>query len=140
MNKAIKFFSAERIFLVDGLGAALTAIMLGVILPTFEPFFGMPAKVLYPLAGAATCLAVYSLRCQLLKPGHWQLFLRGIALLNLAYCCVSLVLMYLFRETLTAWGVTYFVSEKLVILQLVFLEFAISRHGMYLRGTISGHR
>jgi hypothetical protein len=78
MNKAIKFFSADRIFLVDGLGAAI-------------------------------CLAVYSLSCKFLKPQRWQLFLRCIALLNLAYGCASLVFMYLFRETLTAWGVTYFI-------------------------------
>lgn len=129
-TKLLRFFSAESIFLVDGLGAALTAIMLGVILPAFVPFFGMPAKVLYPLAGTATCLAAYSLSCQFLKPQRWQVFLRGIALLNLAYCCASLALMYFFWGTLTAWGVMYFVSEKVIILQLVFLEFAISRHGM----------
>ncbi len=112
-------FSPERIFLVDGLGAALTATMLGVALPAFVGFFGMPTTVLYPLAGAAACLAIYSFSCHFLKPQRWQLYLRGIASLNLAYCCSSLVLMYFFWGALTTWGIAYFASEKLVILQLV---------------------
>jgi hypothetical protein len=32
-----------------------------------------------------------------------------------------------FLGALTTWGIAYFASEKLVILQLVFREFALSR-------------
>lgn len=91
-----RIFSPERIFLVDGLGAAYSATMLGVVLAAFVPFFGMPTTVLYPLAGAAACLAGYSLSCHFRKPRRWQVFLRGIATLNLADCITSIVLMSLF--------------------------------------------
>ncbi len=120
-------FSPERIFLVDGLGAALTATMLGVVLPIFVAFFGMPTTVLYPLAAAAASYAIYSFSCYILKPQRWQLFLRGIASLNLVYCCVSLALMVIFWDPLSVWGVAYFASEKLIILQLVFQEFSLAR-------------
>jgi len=109
-------FSPDRVFLADGLGAALTATMLGVVLPAFVAFFGMPTTVLYPLAGVAACYTIYSLSCHFLKPQRWQLFLRGIASLNLIYCFASLALMVIFWDSLTAWGVAYFASEKLIIL------------------------
>lgn len=126
-NLISAIFSPERIFLVDGLGAALTATMLGVVLPAFVGFFGMPTTVLYPLTGVAACYAIYSFSCHFLKPQRWQLFLRGIASLNLIYCCVSLALMVIFWDSLSVWGVAYFASEKLIILQLVFQEFSLAR-------------
>lgn len=125
LNKII--FSPERIFLVDGLGAAYSATMLGAVLAAFVPFFGMPTAVLYPLAGAAACLAIYSLSCHFLKPRRWQGFLRGIATLNLAYCVASVVLMNIFWSSLTVWGAAYFVAEKFVVIGLAFQEFSISR-------------
>ncbi len=128
MKKFTKtIFSPEHIFLVDGLGAAYSATMLGLILAYFEPFFGMPTIVLYPLAGVATCLALYSLSCHVLKPERWQIFLRGIATLNLAYCTTSVLLMNLFWNSLTVWGVAYFVAEKFVVIGLAFQEFYLSK-------------
>ncbi|MFZ5630461.1 MAG: hypothetical protein ACOY5B_15120 [Spirochaetota bacterium] len=120
-------FSSERIFLVDGVGAAYSATMLGVVLAAFVPFFGMPTAVLYPLAGTAVCLAVYSLSCHFFKPRRWQIFLRGIATLNLAYCAASVVLMSVFWNSLTTWGAAYFVSEKFVVIGLALQEFSLSR-------------
>jgi len=122
-----KLFSPERIFLVDGLGAAYSATMLGVMLATFVPFFGMPTAVLYPLSGAAAGLSIYSLNCHFIKPRRWQVFLRGIATLNLAYCIASVVLMNIFWNSLTVWGAAYFVAEKFVVIGLAFQEFSISR-------------
>ncbi len=128
MNAMVKkIFSPEFIFLADGLGAALTATMLGVVLPAFVAFFGMPTTVLYPLAGVAACYTIYSLSCHFLKPHRWQLFLRGIASLNLIYCFASLALMVIFWDSLTAWGVAYFASEKLILLYLIFQESSLAQ-------------
>lgn len=128
MSKFTKaIFSPERIFLVDGVGAAYSAAMLGVVLAAFVPFFGMPTSVLYPLAGTAVSLTTYSLSCHVLKPRRWQIFLRGIGTLNLAYCAASVVLMSVFWNSLTIWGAAYFVSEKFVVIGLALQEFSISR-------------
>lgn len=122
-----KLFSPERIFLVDGLGAAYSATMLGIVLAAFVPFFGMPTAVLYPLAGAAVTLSLYSLTCHFLKPRRWQIFLRGIATLNLEYCAASIILMSAFWNSLTIWGAAYFISEKFVVIALALQEFSLSR-------------
>lgn len=120
-------FSPERIFLVDGLGAAYSATMLGVVLAAFVPIFGMPTTVLYPLCTAASSFAVYSLSCHLIRPRRWQIFLRGIAILNLAYCVASMVLMSIYWNSLTIWGAAYFVSEKFVVIGLALQELSLSR-------------
>jgi len=117
----------NRVFFIDALGAVLSAAMLGIVLPRFTPVFGMPVYVLYPLAAAAACFAFYSLACQLLKPNRWQIFLRIVASLNLAYCLISMTLMYFFWGSLTVWGVFYFLLEKIVVLLLAYGEFEISR-------------
>jgi hypothetical protein len=122
-----RIFTPERIFLIDGLGAAYSATMLGVVLAAFVPFFGMPTAVLYPLGGAAVCLAIYSLSCHFLKPRRWQIFLRGIATMNLAYCAASMVLMSIFWNSLTIWGAAYFVSEKFVVIGLALQQFSLYR-------------
>jgi hypothetical protein len=46
----------NRVFLVDAIGALLTAFFLFSILAQFESFFGMPSKILYLLSGIAFCL------------------------------------------------------------------------------------
>ena len=38
------------LLLADGIGALVSAIMLGIVLPNFQPLVGMPLKELYILA------------------------------------------------------------------------------------------
>lgn len=40
----------KKLFQIDGLGAILSAILLGIILVRFERFFGIPVSTLYFLA------------------------------------------------------------------------------------------
>ncbi|MEL6140721.1 MAG: hypothetical protein AAFU67_03805, partial [Bacteroidota bacterium] len=40
----------KQLFLIDGLGATLTAICLGVVLTRLESLFGMPRTILIPLS------------------------------------------------------------------------------------------
>lgn len=113
----------ENLFLLDALGATISAFFLGVILTSFEPLFGMPVSVLYILASVACLLAVYSFTCFFHQPENRRLFLRIIAIANLLYCCLTLVLVIYFYEALTVFGVAYFIGEMLLILLLVSLEF-----------------
>ena len=114
----------KNIFLIDAVGAVISAVMLGIVLPRLGPFIGMPSPILYALAAAPCCFAVYSFACHFMKPKRRQMFLRGIAALNLFYCIASLTLMIVFWQWLTVWGVIYFSLEKLVVLILVFFEFS----------------
>ncbi|MFV1884766.1 MAG: hypothetical protein ACMZ7B_09780 [Balneola sp.] len=112
----------ENLFLLDAVGASVSAFFLGVILPGFQPFFGMPNEVLYILASLACLFAIYSFACFFQEPENAPFFLRIIALINLLYCGLTLVLVFYFSNVLTSFGIAYFVGEILLILALVGFE------------------
>ncbi len=113
---------AKRLFLIDGLGAVLSAFSLGFVLVQLEAYIGMPRDVLYGLAAVAGVFAMYSLSCHFRFPTHWQPYLRGISIANLLYCMVTLGLVIYYFPRLTVWGVLYFVFEMLIVLTLVRIE------------------
>ena len=59
-------FTIKKVFLLDGVGAIITGLMLSQVLARFVPLFGMPANLLFILSGLAFCFALYSLSCYLL--------------------------------------------------------------------------
>lgn len=121
-----KMFQPGTIFLTDGLGALLTAFSVGGVLSRWEALFGMPRSVLYPLAAVGLLFAAYSLSCYFFKVKRWKPFLLGIALANLGYCLVSLVLVAMFFQRLTALGVAYFALEICVVMALVWIELKLT--------------
>jgi hypothetical protein len=92
------------IFLIDSLGAMLTAFMLGFVLARLEPVFGMSPKVLYVLSFFAGVFFLYSLLCFLAKMTNWKPYLKIIAIANLLYCCFTAGMMIYCYDTLKAWG------------------------------------
>ena len=112
----------KKLFLADGLGAFVSAFLLGVILVKYEPSFGMPKTVLYFLASIACLFAVYSLGCLFLVTKNFQPYLKGIALANLSYCCITIALVLYFSQKLTILGWTYFTLELIVLVFLARLE------------------
>lgn len=117
----------SRPFLIDGIGAIITALMLGVILPAFQPVFGMPTEILHLLSGVASAFALYSLICHFFLKKNRSAFLRIIAMCNAVYCLITLGLMVGYREVITGWGIAYFVGEIAVVLLLVRLEWNTAR-------------
>jgi len=112
----------RRLFLIDSLGALLTALMLGLVLSSFVPVFGMPRAVLYPLSLIAVGFAVYSFFCYRRFPTNWPPFLRGIAVANLFYCCLTLGLVFYYYEQLTVLGGLYFLGEIIIVVSLAVGE------------------
>jgi hypothetical protein len=122
MNRTIR-----QLFLIDALGASLSAIMLGLVLTTFQPIFGMPMNILQVLAGIAAVFAVYSYRCYFRLPENASRFLRWIALANFFYGGLTLSLMIRHAEMLTFWGWAYFIGELIIVLTLATLEYRTAR-------------
>jgi len=114
--------SIKRFFFIDCLGAITSTFLLGFVLVRFESFFGMPADILYVLAGIAACFAVYSGLGYLITGMQKPVFLRLIAILNLLYCLLTLTLVYVHREEITTWGVAYFVGEVAIVVVLAIRE------------------
>ena len=73
------------LFLIDGLGALLTAFFLFVILRTFNEYFGMLQTTLTYLSLIAVIFCLYSITCFFLLSDNWKPFLRVISIANLLY-------------------------------------------------------
>ncbi len=125
LNKLV--VAPKRIFLVDGIGAFVSAISLGLILTRFERVFGMPIHVLNYLALAAVVFFFFSITCYLRLPRKWKLFLKTIAITNFTYCLITIFLVFKFHEQLTFWGHLYFILELMIIVALVNVEWRMAR-------------
>lgn len=110
----------KNIFLVDGSGALLSALLLGLLV--WSGVSGMPEGVLVVLGGIAGLFAVYSLGCYLFVRASWRAFLKIIMAANVLYCFVTIGLVVKYYGTLTPVGVAYFVGEVVVICVLVGVE------------------
>jgi hypothetical protein len=114
--------SARHMFLIDGLGACTSALLLGVVLPAMQRWIGMPTGLLHLLAAIAALFAVNALCGYRFAGDHASRWLRVIMLANLLYCLLTGSLVTLYREELTALGTAYFVGEIMIILGLVLAE------------------
>ena len=117
----------RTVFLVDGVGALVTALLVGAVLPTLREYIGMPRPMLRALALIAAVFAAYSLTCAATPPRRWPIYLRGIALANAAYCLVTAALLIRFAALLQVLDFLYFVGEIVVLSTLVALELRVAR-------------
>ena len=120
--KKIPELKPKTVFLVDGLGAVLTAIFLKAILKPFNKYFGMPRETLTTLSLLALALAIYSFSCFAFTDTNPKKLLRPIILANLTYCLLTGGLVIYFYNKLTLVGLCYFVAEILIIAGLVYIE------------------
>lgn len=127
MSNFLNSLKPRQLFLIDSLGALLSAFMLGVILPMFEDFFGMPKQELYYLALAACLFFIYSFTNYLKFNSNWRFWLRIIAIVNLLYCCVTAGLVIYHYPKLSIWGLLYFIFEIIIIITLATIELRIIR-------------
>ncbi|WP_430909318.1 hypothetical protein [Maribacter sp. 2-571] len=116
-------------FLIDGIGALLSAVLVGTILIPFQPLFGMPRPALVVLGSIAIVFAFYSFSCFALKPFLWHRYLRGIALANLLYCVLTTGLVLRYYTKMTFLGLGYFFLEIVLILVLVRYELHKAKSG-----------
>jgi hypothetical protein len=119
-------FKPKTFFIIDGLGALLSAFLLGVVLVQFESIFGMPKETLYILAFLPCLFALYDLVCYLKVKKNELLFLRGIAMANLFYCCLSVGFVLSDYAELTNLGLAYFIVELIVVLILAGIQLKTS--------------
>ncbi len=119
------FFKPDKVFLIDGIGAAISAILLLLLIAPFESFFGFPAFAAINLALLPVIFSIYSLSCYWSKPKS-AIYLKIIAVANIFYCLLSLGLMIHYFHQLTLFGLLYFLIEKLIVLPLAMWEWKIA--------------
>ena len=71
MKKLIKHFTENQktLFLIDSIGAFMTAFSLFVIVRQLNEYFGMPKNELTYLSIIAVCFCIYSAACFLFLKG-----------------------------------------------------------------------
>ena len=116
----------KRLFLIDSLGAILTAFFLFVIMRQFNGYFGMPKTVLTYLSLIAICFCIYSTTCFLFLKGRWTPFIRLIGIANLLYCALTIGLLIKYYSLLTIIGITYFLIEIIIIYVLSYVELRVA--------------
>jgi hypothetical protein len=126
MSALHKYFRNNHfIFLLDGSGAVLSALLL-VVAAYAVPFFGIPGNTIRLLLPAPVLFALYSFSCFLFRPANWRGWLTFIAVANLLYSCLTAAVVYLNFEILTTAGLVYLLTEIAVIVWLSITELRIA--------------
>lgn len=121
----ISILKGQKIFLVDAIGAIISALSL-LIPYSFEDFFGMPKSEVRIFIAIALLYSIYSTTIYLIKKENWKPFLTIIVLLNISYCILTVYQIFKNLNTITLYGHLYFVSEILIILTLSIFELRLS--------------
>ena len=114
----------RQVFLIDGIGALLSALFLWLIY-YFRNVFGVPDNMFKLLIVYPVLFACYSLICAWLTPVKWKSFLSIIMTCNLLYIIFSLGLVSFYFEELYIPAVIYFLAETLIVLTVVYFEYCM---------------
>lgn len=128
IKSTIDYFSRKprSLFLLDGLGAALTTFCSFFILRHYYDYFGMPATILVYLSAIGLAYCAYSMSCYFLLKNYWTPYLRTIGINNFLYCILIMALLYSQYNHLTRLGLTYFLAEMIIILLLAYTEVRVA--------------
>ena len=123
-KNVIERFSSDprKLFLIDGMGATLSAFLLGVVLVRLESLFGIPPQALYFLAFLPCIFMVFDLYCYLRVHENVAPFLQAIAYINILYCCLSIGVAFYHAQQLTPLGWAYIIIEILIVILIAVIE------------------
>lgn len=109
--------SITTLFVIDAIGAAMSAVFLGIVLVYYEDLFGIPHDALYFLAAFPLLFSVYDVGCLVLasNEARRRRLLRNIAFANLLYCALSLAVAYIHKDSITLLGWLYILVEVTVV-------------------------
>jgi hypothetical protein len=115
----------KKIFLIDSLGALISAIIL-LVISQFERQFGISRNLSLILVPLPIIFSVFSFVSYKLDNEKWKSLLKIIAIANLSYCCLTLYLTLINFASLKNLGITYFVVEIFIIFLLAMFELKIA--------------
>lgn len=111
--------------MLDGLGALVTALCVGLLLPLAQPWVGVPVATLRWLGGLAVVIAVFSLSRHVSgPPPPWVL--RVVASANLSYVALTAVLLGSSHWELEPLAYVYFGGEFAIVIVLAWRELTLA--------------
>ena len=117
----------KRIILIDMIGAMLSVILLSVVLVQYEAVFKIPKEMLYFLAGFPMIFIIFHVFSILRRDLKLNRYLKVISILNISYCLISLVCIFLIMERVSIFGLMYLILEINIVLILATIEFKVSK-------------
>jgi hypothetical protein len=105
----------RNVFLFDGAGAAMSAILILGPLWFFSEEIGVSRDLLWLLGLVACLFCLYDLICVVSVKTKKPTLLKVIMLANLSYVLLTMWILFMQRSEVTALGGIYFISEFLVI-------------------------
>ena len=121
---ALEAKKRQPIFLIDGIGAMISALFLGFMAFIYN-ISKMPEQHLFLLVGIAGLLAIYSMTTYYLAPFNWKKYLSIIAIANSFYGGLTIFLLNKNMDSLSLIGKVYFIGELIIIAFLVAYEFKL---------------
>lgn len=124
MLKHLPFLNSypKKIFLLDGIGAIMTAICLFSMEFVLNLELGMPKIWMRTLIVIAICLSIYSFSSYFITKENWTSILKILSIANLSYCLLTFSLIIVHFKGLSLIAMVYFPLEIIAILILVALE------------------
>ena len=118
-------WTTRGILLLDGIGAVVTALSVGVVLPLLQPWIGVPSLALYLLGGGAAVLALVSLTHHF-SGRTTASALRLVAAANLTYIVLTAALLLWLWPAPTFLALLYFGGESAIVAMLARRELALA--------------
>lgn len=117
----------KKLFRIDGLGAIISTIVLGIVLVKLEYLFGIPKPTLYFLASLPCLFAIYDFYCYYKIDNNLGKFLKLIAITNFMYCCLSIGLALYHRKDISNLGWIYILIEIAIVSGLALIELKVAK-------------
>ena len=129
LKTVIKTISSKpkNIFLIDSIGAFLSANLLFIIISFLDHEFGISDERFSLLFVLSCVFSIYSICCYFLIDKKWQLFLRIIAVANLLYCLLTVLFLLNLYNNITLSGLIYFICEIIIIISLAVVEWQTAK-------------
>jgi hypothetical protein len=113
--------SVRTVFLLDGLGAAVSVVVSGVVLPIYADALGLAPQVFHGFAALAFAFMLWSLGCRFLVRQIKGWMLQVIMAANTFYCLLSGAVLMLHAD-ITSLGRAVLLAEIIVVLSVVTVE------------------
>lgn len=131
MNAYSKFIdhlkqNPKKLFLIDGIGAFITVMMLLLLFDRFNEHFSFPSQIIPYLSLMGTSLFIFSTLCYLFLKNKWSTYISTVAFGNLLYCIVTLGLLALYFDQFSKIGTLYFLIETIIVGLLVYIELKVA--------------
>lgn len=116
----------NALFLVDSIGAFISAFCLLIISRYYSDYFGINHSTLQLLTILPIVFCIYSACCYFLIKRSYKPFILIIAIANFLYCLITLVFISYFFTAISILGLSYFILEIIVIAYILYLEFTVA--------------